>query len=182
MKPHRVWICGAPAGGPCGTRNEGDKEDCLACQIRDFKFEEKLRDLDAGRMARVCKEILPGPCDLAKLLGGECLVCLLQDRGGSLAILQDEYKTLEMKLERLKTFEKSEVERQRLEVEVEEWTKRIAAMVKAYGRESDCWGDVCEATIYYIRSKKGKGVPYDLDGRLHIVTCPDAKLFPEKST
>ena len=177
-----VEVCDAPKGHPCALERRKDGYECIRCVVRHYRFEEMMRDSSPGRGTHVCKENLPGPCAIAKQLGHECLVCQLRHRGGELAILQDEYQTLEMKIERLRGFEKSEVERQRLETEVEGSVKRTAALIKSCGREERCRGATCEATIYFIRTKAGKQAHYDLDGTTHYATCPDSKSLQQKRT
>ena len=56
-----------------------------------------------------------------------------------------------------------------------DWRKRVELLLAIVGDKGRCRG--CGAEIWWVKTKRGKPAPYDVDGLSHFATCPEAGRF-----
>ena len=57
-----------------------------------------------------------------------------------------------------------------------EWLlSNIKLLINNIGNKANCRG--CDMTIYWLKHKNGKSVPYTIMGLNHFADCPNAKDF-----
>ncbi|MCU0912980.1 MAG: hypothetical protein MUC88_00280 [Planctomycetes bacterium] len=71
-------------------------------------------------------------------------------------------------------------ERLKLQDLVSELRENIRRLLDVVGDRLPCKGPTCTATIWFVRTKRGKITPYDGDACNHFATCPDAAKFKRK--
>ena len=58
--------------------------------------------------------------------------------------------------------------------------KQIRYEIPEGTEQSRCTGPTCGATIYWVKTAKGKDMCVDADGAPHWATCPDVAKFKRK--
>lgn len=51
----------------------------------------------------------------------------------------------------------------------------VLQVLKVCGEPAKCSG--CNSTIYWLKSKNGRSIPFDPEGHAHFTTCPHADQF-----